>query len=401
MRFDIGEAANLEIGSAVEPALAAFVRAQLRPYRAMPSPASDPAAADVVLTPTGGAAAGVGSPETEPGSTGESHWGTRKVTFVDVENDAGDGLATAWDGERAYVLRLGRWCAVPDALLDHPAVFEYERGFPVWDIWGSLVGPALSLSALRHDAVVVHASAVEIDGRAILVGGWSESGKTEVALALAETGAKFISDKWSVVRGDATVVPFPASVGVRRWVVRYLPRLRSRLSVAARTQLAGAAVAGTLASPIRRRSYSRRLLREAAGFSDRVTAVADRVSISSAEVRAIYGGSLEEMCKPVPLATVVLLSTVPNGGGVDPVDASIVARRLARAAAFERRAYFSVGERVAYAAHPFRRSSAVEVAGLEESLLGRVLRDAIVLEGRTVFPADPRRLADAIRRVGT
>ena len=66
MRFDIGEAANLEIDSAVEPALAAFVRAQLRPYRAMPSPASDPAATDVVLTPTGGAAAGVGAASSAP-----------------------------------------------------------------------------------------------------------------------------------------------------------------------------------------------------------------------------------------------------------------------------------------------------------------------------------------------
>lgn len=396
MWFDVGGAAGLGVGRFVEPGIASFVRAQMAPYSPMPGPEPGPARIDVVLAPrvlrtAGSAEQGL----TGPAPEGDGH--SDKPTFVDVENDAGDGLVTAWDGTRAFVLRLGRWCVVPDVLAGGQAVFEYQHGFPIWDIWGPIIMPALSLTAARHGAIVVHASAVEVNGRAVLVGGWSESGKTEVALALAERGAKFISDKWSVIRPDGTVAPFPASVGIRRWVVRYLPKLRAALPMAARAQLAGAAVAGSLTAPIRRRSNSGLLLRAAAGASDRATAVADRVSMSSVEVRRIYGGDAPDMCEPVPLSTIVLLTTVPDGRGqIDSIEPAVVSRRLARSAAFERRAYFSVGERVASAAGTAGMSGAVESAALEESLLGPIIAGVRLLEARTDFPADPRRVADAV-----
>jgi hypothetical protein len=251
---------------------------------------------------------------------------------------------------------------------------------------------------LGNDAVVVHASAVSIDGRAILVGGWSESGKTEIALALAEAGAEFISDKWTIVRADGTVCPFPASVGIRRWVLPYLPRLRARLPRLARVQIVGAAAASLASRPIRR-SSGNALLREAGALSTRLVAMADRVALSLDQVRAAYGTS-GDVKTPVPLGLVVLLSTAAPGKSpeVVSVDSGTVARRLAQAAGFERRAYFSVTERVRYGGASQDRTDGPAVTGIETNLLQARLAAIGLLEVRTPFPGDPRRVVEPIFR---
>ncbi len=376
MWYDIGGAVTLEIDRAADPRIVDFVRRQMRPYE----PQSKSLPADVLLTPE----SGLNDP----------------TQFLEIENPAGDRFTTAWDGERAYALRCGRRCAVPDALADPPIVFRYEKGFPISEIWGSLVRPALSLSALRREAVVVHASAVAIDGNAVLVAGWSESGKTEVALALAETGATFLSDKWSIVRADGMVVPFPSSVGVRRWVLPYLPTLRTRLPAAARVQLAGARVAEALAAPLRDRSSSGTVVRQVAEMATEAADLAARVSMPAGGIRRIYRAT-GDPCAPMPLSTVVLLTTIRGASRVftAPIDAETVAWRLATAAAFERRMYFSVDQRIAYAARGHARSSMDDAIELEQSLLVRALASVRLLEARIEFPADPRHLAQAIRKV--
>jgi hypothetical protein len=375
MWYDLGGVASLVVGATVEPAVAAYVRRQMEPYRER----ANPPQTDVAI---------VRSQESDG-----------QARFLDIENPAGDAMTTAWDGKRAFVIRGDCWCSVPDPLHERPAVFEYESGFPVGDVWGNLVRPAMSLATLQHGAVVVHSSAVEIDGRVVLIAGWSETGKTEVALALAECGAGFVSDKWSILRADGTVLPFPASVGVRRWVLPYLPTIRSHLRPASRAQLAGAAVAGALSYPLQARPNSRAVLREAANLSGQVTALADRVALSTTEVRRMYGNASEHVV-PRPLAMLVLLSTVRTDGkaSVQPIDPKVVAGRLARAAAFERRAYFSVGIRVGYSAGGLDRSDAQSVIDIETATLTRLLAGVPTLEARTAFPEDPRPLAAAVRK---
>src|SRR4051794_14674788 len=48
--------------------------------------------------------------------------------FPDIQNPARDGLVTASDGERFFVLADGHACAVPDTLGDPPMRFAYEPG---------------------------------------------------------------------------------------------------------------------------------------------------------------------------------------------------------------------------------------------------------------------------------
>lgn len=46
----------------------------------------------------------------------------------------------------------------------------------------------------------VHASTVAIDGRAVLIGGRSGSGKSDLALRLIDRGARLVSDDYTFVR---------------------------------------------------------------------------------------------------------------------------------------------------------------------------------------------------------
>jgi serine kinase of HPr protein (carbohydrate metabolism regulator) len=56
----------------------------------------------------------------------------------------------------------------------------------------------MSLPALSSETV--HASAVSIDGRAVLIGGRSGTGKSDLALRLIDRGGVLISDDYTFVR---------------------------------------------------------------------------------------------------------------------------------------------------------------------------------------------------------
>jgi HPr kinase/phosphorylase len=64
------------------------------------------------------------------------------------------------------------------------------------------------------DPVILHATAVAIDGRAVLLRGASGSGKSDLALRLIDAGARFVADDQSELsrRGEAIIVRSPATI---------------------------------------------------------------------------------------------------------------------------------------------------------------------------------------------
>jgi hypothetical protein len=102
----------------------------------------------------------------------------------------------------------------------------------------------------------------------------------------------------------------------------------------------------------------------------------------------------------VPVRAVVLLTTVPGGAPTaDRADPAWAARRLAHSAAYERRPYFGLVERARYAFPDRERADLPGAArGREETVLGAVLDRTTVVEARTPFPVDPRRVLDAVER---
>ena len=304
--------------------------------------------------------------------------------LVDVQRDAGDGRLTATDGERFYVIVRGARCALPPPAGPVPARFECESGFPVGRAFARLARPALQVALHARGALAVHSAAVSIDGRGVLVAGWSESGKTETALALVEQGASFVSDKWTVVGEDATAAAFPITVGVRGWVLEHLPRLQAALGALPRARLAVAGAARSVARVAR-----------ADDALDRALTLADRVALSPTAVRRAYGD--EGASWQVPLQAVALLTTVP-GPGVHArrADPAWAAERLARTADFERRGLFELHDRACWALADRERDVRARVLAHERATLEAILERTGVIEVQAPFPTDPRPVADAI-----
>jgi hypothetical protein len=348
-----------------DAAVAALLATQMDPFRPQPRGAEPP---DVVLEPAR----------------------ARGVPLVDVHNPARDGTVTASDGERLVVLAGGLRCAIPDPLRERPIRFSYEPGFPLGRIYASLVRPSLQLGLHAHEAVAVHSATVELDGRALLVAGWSESGKTETALALMETGARFLSDKWTILGSDGEASAFPINVGIRRWVLPHLPTLAAALPSGARAQLAVAGLAAAVSRPVRARRGRLGTL------AQRAVALADRAALTPSRLRAAYAQD-DDPARRVPLGTTALLTTVPGTEVTcELADPAWAAARLTRSAAYERRELFGMLERRRYAFPSSTGSSLEEAVAEETRLLERALARGRTLEVRAPFPVDPRTVAAVI-----
>jgi len=314
--------------------------------------------------------------------------------LVEVQNPAGDGLVTGWSGSQLYIRAAGRWCLVPAPAFEGPFAFACESEFPVGAVMRSFVRPALQIAATAHGAVVVHGGAAVLDGRAVIVAGWSESGKTETVLALLEQGASFLSDKWTVVRADGTTACFPITVGIRRWMLGHAPRLRAALPAPGRLRLRLAAgLAAVARTPLRVHLIGR----PAGDALERLVVTAERVSISPTALAAAYGAP--PPTETVPLGALVVLTTTPSGNPAAAyVDAAWAARRLARSATYERRSYLDLDRRARYAhASEARAEVVAEIEAREESRLRVLLERVPVIEMRTPFPCDPHRIVKAIR----
>jgi hypothetical protein len=365
--YDVGASVRLALVGADEET-AGFVRAQLEPYAPVPADGEPP---DVVIEAAGDAATA--------------------APIVDIQRSAGDGLVTGWDGARLHVLHNGLSCALPTGLGDAPATFVYQPGFRLNRIFGRVVRPTLQLALLPRGAVAVHAACVQLEGGAVIVAGWSESGKTETALALAERGARFISDKWTILRPDGTAAAFPISVGIRRWTLAYLPQLRAALPLGARAQFAAARLATGALRPFGRLAAAR----PAFAALEQAVELGDRVALTPLQIRAAYGQGASGWSSDV--RALVLLTTVPgNDVRVDVVDTPWAAARLARSAAFERRGLADLYGRLRFVAPGDERNPVDQAARTEEILLRGLLGNVPVIGVRAPFPCDPRRVAGAI-----
>ena len=311
----------------------------------------------------------------------------------EIQHRAGDGLVTGWDGSTLVAVAGTRRASVPDAFGDAPPVVTIDHGYPIGRHFRQVVRPALQLRALAGSTVAVHAAAVDTDEGAILVAGWSESGKTETALALAEGGHRFLSDKWTFVTADEpSAIGFPINVGVRRWALPYLPRLRQSLPPRSRLRLAVAGGVSMASSPLRgtRGAAAPGAIREAA---ERVAMLADRAGLAPSEVARAYGHAPILARRPVRL--VVALRSIP-GGEVQaaPPDLDELAARLAVTAAAERQVYWAYRDRARYAtARP--EDARGDVTATEIRLLRALLSRVPCVEVQAPFPIDPRRVVAA------
>ena len=318
------------------------------------------------------------------------------TTPVDVHNPARDGLTTAFDGKTLSLMSGDRACRLAYAPDGVRLTVRCDPAFPIGPLFRTVLRPALQSAAVGHGAAAVHSAAVEMDGRAVLVAGWSESGKTETALALMEGGAGWLSDKWTLVGVDGEASAFPINVGVRRWVLPYLPRLAKALPRAAKAQVMAAGAMAGATRPLRRRSSRGGAVGIAAMAAERAVALVDRTALTPSEIRAAYGGH-DDPARRIPLGTIALLTTVPGSGiDVETCDAEWAAARLALTGAYERHDWFMLQDRRRYA-DPAVGDDRERALAADRQVLEKALAGAKVLSVRAPFPVDPRRVARAVQ----
>ncbi|MBV9581903.1 MAG: hypothetical protein JO057_25255 [Chloroflexi bacterium] len=372
--FDLHGLASLTVDDDRERVLQ-YVDAQLDPYQ--PSAGVDPETTDVVLCPNNGIVAG---------------------SFCDVHGPAGDNRRTCVVDGRCYLMRSDSLFELPRLSTEIEQVrLSYDRTFPLWVGFSEVVRPLLQLATINRGAVVVHGAAVQLRGGGLVVCGWSETGKTETALALAEAGARFISDKWTVIDNNARIHAFPVSVGIRDWVLDYLPRLRAHLPASQRARLRAARTARR-GLPLLIKAGANPLSAAAESQLEHALTLAGRVSLRQTDVAAVYGSPQDPAATP-PLVTLAMLTTVPGQEvTVREADVGWAARRLAQSAVYERRSLYELDARVRYAFAQSGPSPLLRVADREADLLRNLLAGVRLLEVKAPFPTDPRKVADALAR---
>jgi len=303
--------------------------------------------------------------------------------------DTGDGLHTSWDGRGLRIVHEGAGCRL---LFDGPEaamLVELEHGFPWWRAWSAAVRPLLSIPIAAGGAVVTHASAVTHEGRGIAIAGWSESGKTEVALALCERGARFVSDKWTALADDGSLHAMPVPAGLRAWTVPHLPQLRRSLSTGQRARAAAGRAATGAIERVAGRTGGQALTAAFAAARG-AAALASRVSLSPAAL----GGDAEAPLR-ANLDLLVVLRATAGEPRARELDTETACRRLLTTTAYERRALDALDARSRYCGAGAVPGHAGLVAR-EEEIMRRVLAGCRVVELAAPFPADPRPAADAV-----
>ena len=339
------------------------------------------------------------------------------VRLISRVSDATDPpAADAWSGDAGDAQRVGR---IGDRLVSNGpgGWFSVDReegcttirvgpDVRTWTLVRDVVRPLVQVSGHARGVAVAHASAIARGGQGVMVAGWSESGKTEVALALAERGAVFVGDKWTIVvptaagaSGTPTMGPYPSSVGIRDWVLPFLPRFSAHLGASRKARLAagtGASAIGRTVSSIGARHRATDAILAPIG---QLGSLAATLRLPSSAVRQAYGQPAE--VGELPLNVAVLLTTVDAGTkpSIAPVDPAVASSRLARSGAYERRALHLLGERARYHFADGAPVPGFAEAAVEASVLERLLETVPTFEVRTPFPADPGPAADLILSV--
>jgi hypothetical protein len=169
-----------------------------------------------------------------------------------------------WAEDGFYLLRSRKQPAlvrVPMERIGGPCELVCERGLPSVPYLIAI----LNLTVLTNGGLPLHAGAFELDGRGVLVTGWSKGGKTELLMAATRAGARYIGDEWVYLTDDGSMHGIPEPVRLWDWHLDQLPEVRGRLGRGDRLRLAGLPLAGRLdgamPGPIRRSAAGRLLHR--------------------------------------------------------------------------------------------------------------------------------------------
>ncbi len=240
----------------------------------------------------------------------------------------------------------------------------------------------LNLALLARGGVALHASAVEVDGRAVVATGWAKGGKTEAVLALLARGARLVGDEWLHLRPDGTVAGIREPLRVWDWQLRQLPPTRRAVSRRDRTRLAllGAASA------------------TAARRSSRVATALDRQRFVDLDGPLLAPSGVHT--EPVTMGPVVLMTSADRDDiSAVPTTGTEIADRMVASLAYERTPLRELADAHRFA-FPDVPLAALDAAwDQERSTLRARLADRPAVEVLHPYPLDLHRLGQVLTDV--
>lgn len=249
----------------------------------------------------------------------------------------------------------------------------------------------VNLTALAKGVLPLHASAFVVDGRGVLVTGWSKGGKTESLLAGMGAGARYVADEWVYLTSDRQMFGVPEPIRLWGWHFDQLPDLLRARDRRDRWRL-------------RRWQTAHRLAREVAtrrnlpgsDIARRGAPILARQAYLQVPPQALFGADRIQATAGLD-AVVLLLSHEPTAITASPAGPTEISARMAASLEEEREPFMADYRRFRYA-FPDRSSALVESAHERERELLRTLFD-----GRSAtrvahpYPCDLRALGEAVR----
>jgi hypothetical protein len=241
----------------------------------------------------------------------------------------------------------------------------------------------VTLSALKHGCAPLHASAFQHNGNGVLVTGWAKGGKTEALLAFSNRGAEYIGDEWILLSPDGlSMYGLPEHIRLQDWHLRRLAPVARRVPLSRRLFFRG-----VRAFESAYRALPRRLAKmPPLGLVGEAMPALRRQLNVQLDPLDVFGSPSSFAGRPDTVF--LMVSDEQPTVRVEPVDAELVARRMAASVAYEQMplqaAYLA--SRFAF---PERRIAWLEDAGRVQAHIVRSAlkaKDAFIV--RHPYPVD-------------
>ena len=301
----------------------------------------------------------------EPGRDADIH-----ITFVERFEERPDMRVLelyrepfAFDEENFYLLDgRGYRTRIDFSRFDTRIDLVCERGVEEIPLLTSL----LSLSLLRKGHMMLHASAFKYRGKGILVTGWQTGGKSEMLLAFMDAGAYYISDDWTIIRGDDhKMCGLTSDVSMWDWHLQQLPRYRKRIGSSARRRLRLIGIYRLLYHALVRGRVG-----GGGALALRLLALVDREGARTARVSSSPALLFREQIntEPASIDRVFLANVVQDQLDVVPILPQEIAERMVASQAYERRDLTDAYCKFRFA-FPGRGSGGLEAMQAQELLI--------------------------------
>jgi hypothetical protein len=249
----------------------------------------------------------------------------------------------------------------------------------------------LNLTVLGNGALPLHAAAFEHDGVGTLITGWSKGGKTELLMAAAGAGARYIGDEWVYLTTDGRMYGIPEPIRLWDWHLRQLPAVRASLGLGDRVKLRGIpAISGI------ERAMPKRIRRSAPGrAAHRAMPILEEQLRVDIAPETLFGpvGDLSGRLDRI----LFVVSAAGSETTLEAIDPLAVAERMVASLMYERREFLALWQQARFTQPGIHNEHIETFEDRQRELLRGIFRGRPACLVTHPYPVDIHALFEAVR----